>query len=85
MSPIFRLRYGLTRERSHRRPGNGARRGSGFVNREIKIEVCINTANGKPRLEVSGHAFEVCCTISLRFMWPEDCFEDYSNMAAAGR
>ena len=30
--------------------------------REIKIEVCINTANGKPRLEVRGHAFEVCCT-----------------------
>ena len=30
--------------------------------REIKIEVCTNTANGKPRLEVSGHAFEVSFT-----------------------
>ena len=45
---------------------------------EIKIEVCINTANGKPRLEVRGHAFEVC-------LWPEDFWEDYSNMAAARR
>ena len=30
--------------------------------REIKIEVCINTASGKPRLEDSDHTFEVCWT-----------------------
>ena len=36
-------------------------------NREIKIEVCIKTANGKPQLEVSGHAFEVCCTKHVKF------------------
>ena len=35
--------------------------------REIKIEICTNTANGKPRLEVSGHAFEVCCTSRDKF------------------
>ena len=56
--------------------------------REIKIEVCTNTANGNPRLEVSGHAFEVLLYVtrlSLRLMWPADFWEDYSNMAAARR
>ena len=32
VSPNVRLRYGLTRERCHRQPGNGTRRGSGFIN-----------------------------------------------------